>query len=77
MKVDFDETFFFDENGIDESGFYRGIVQASHIQNFFRMFFVSFLSDVEHILNVLESCVFEDFQILLEIRSKMNGGFHR
>ena len=35
------------------------------------------LTDVEHILDVLEACVFENFQVLQEIWPKMNGGFHR
>ena len=41
------------------------------------MFFYDFLNDVEHILDVLESCVLVDCRILEEIWPKMNGGFHR
>ena len=35
------------------------------------------MSNVEHILNTLKFCVLVDFRIRLEIRPKMNGGFHR
>ena len=41
------------------------------------MFFHLFLGDVEHILDVFESCVLVDFRIQQEIQPKMNDGFHR
>ena len=53
------------------------IFQAFHILNFFGMFFYEFVSDVEHIPDVLESCVLVDFRIRQEIRTKVDGGFHR
>ena len=40
-------------------------------------FFINFLSDVEHILDVLEFCIIVDFRILQEIWAKVDGCLHR
>ena len=39
-------------------------------------FFINFLSDVEHILDVLELCILVDFRILQEIWPKVDGCLH-
>ena len=52
------------------------MLQACHIQNFFRMSHDQLLSNVEHTLNLLEFCFLADLRIRYIIRSMMDGGFH-